>query len=380
MAADEGAIATMTNTQPLAGLLALDLSQGIAGPYCARLLADHGARVLKVEPPQGDWMRGLGAGPGGTSASALYYNLGKESLVLDLKAPRDLDRALALAARADVVIESSRPGAMEKLGLGFEAVRARNPSVLYLSISGYGRTGPRAGEPLTDTVAQAFSGYMSINRGRDGTPHKTDTTIIDAVTGLFAFQAVTLALWPGARREARHLDVSLMGSAAAILGPKVLEAAFLGQPPQAINPPAGSYRTSDGWIAVTLVREEQFHALAREIGEPDLQSDPRFASFASRSQNLVPLLEIIAARLAERTTEKWVARLTGVGVLASRINEFSDWLAEPQVAAADAAPELEVVPGTSLPVPRNPGQPALDRPCPGLGEHTDAVLREFGLD
>jgi crotonobetainyl-CoA:carnitine CoA-transferase CaiB-like acyl-CoA transferase len=370
----------MITTQPLAELLVLDLSQGVAGPYCARLLADQGARVLKIEPPRGDWMRALGAGPDGTSTSALYYNLGKESLVLDLKDARDLGRALALAARADVVIESSRPGAMKKLGLGFEAVRARNTTVIYLTISGFGWTGPRAAEPLTDTVAQAFSGYMSINRGRDGIPHKTDTTIIDAVTGLYAFQAVTMALWPGGPREARHLDVSLIQAAAAILGPKVLETAFLGQPPQAINPPAGSYRTRDGWIAVTLVREQQFHALAREIGEPDLPQDPRFASFASRSQNLAPLLEIIAARLAERTTEKWVARLTGAGVLASRINEFSDWLADPQVAAADAAPELEVVPGTSLPVPRNPGQPALDRPCPGLGEHTEAVLREFGLD
>jgi crotonobetainyl-CoA:carnitine CoA-transferase CaiB-like acyl-CoA transferase len=225
---------------------------------------------------------------------------------------------------------------------------------------------------------------MSINRGRDGIPHKTDTTVIDAATGLFAFQAVTMALWPGAegeaRREARHLDVSLVQSAAAILGPKILEAAYLGQPPQAINPPAGSYRTSDGWIAVTLVREQHFHALAREIGEPDLPSDPRFASFASRSQNLPPLLEIIAARFTERTTEEWVARLTGAGLLAGRINEFTDWLTEPQVMAADAAPQVEVAARTYLPVPHNPGQPAHTRPSPALGEHTETVLREFGLD
>ena len=273
----------MINAKPLAGLLVLDLSQGIAGPYCARLLGDHGARVLKVEPPGGDWMRELGPGPGATSASALYYNLGKESLVLDLKQARDLGRALALAARADVVIESSRPGAMAKLGLGFEAVRARNAAVIYLSISGFGRTGPRAGEPLTDTVAQAFSGYMSINRDRDGIPHKTGTTIIDAVTGLYAFQAVTLALWPGGAREARHLDVSLMGSAAAVLGPKVLEAAFLGRAP-----------------------------------------------------------EIIAARLAERTTEDWVTHFTAAGVLASRINGFGDWLADPHVVASGTAPMVSI--------------------------------------
>jgi crotonobetainyl-CoA:carnitine CoA-transferase CaiB-like acyl-CoA transferase len=369
----------MISAQPLAGILVLDLSQGIAGPYCGRLLADHGARVLKVEPPRGDWMRALGPGPGATSTSALYYNLGKESLVLDLKQAPDLDRALALAARADVVIESSRPGTMAALGLGFDAVRARNPKIVYLTISGFGQTGPRAADPMTDTVAQAFSGYMSINRGRDGIPHKTDTTIIDAVTGQYGFQAVAMALWPGSSRQASHLDVSLMQSAAAILGPKIMKAAYLGQPPQAINPPAGSYRTSDGWIALTLVREEQFRALVLAIGAPDLATDPRFDSFAARARNLAPLLKIIATRLATATTDEWVARLTRAGVLASRINEFTDWLAEPQVTATNAAPQTEVQAGTFLPAPHNPGQPALDRKCPGPGEHTRAILREFGL-
>ena len=374
----------MISSAPLSGLLVLDLSQGIAGPYCARLLADQGARVLKVEPPAGDWMRKLGPGPEGSSASAHYYNLGKEGLVLDLKDPRDLARAQALAARADVVIKSARPGVMTKLGLGFDAVKALNPGVVYVSVSGYGQTGPRAAEPMTDTVAQAFSGWMSINKGRDGIPHKVDTTIIDAVTGLYAFQAALVALWPqdhgGSERQARHLDISLMQSAAAILGPKIVEAAHLGKPPAAINPPAGSYRTADGWIAVTLVREEQFRALAAEIGEPGLPGDPRFDSFASRSRNLAPLLKIIGDRLAEATTGEWVDRLTRAGLLASPINEFGDWLAEPQVQATDAAPPVQVTPDAALPVPRTPGQRAQARPAPGLGAHTAAVLREFGID
>jgi crotonobetainyl-CoA:carnitine CoA-transferase CaiB-like acyl-CoA transferase len=343
-------------------------------------MADQGARVLKVEPPAGDWMRKLGAGPGGTSASAHYYNLGKEGLVLDLKNPRDLARALALAARADVVVESARPGVMAKLGLGFEAVKALNPAVVYLSVSGFGQTGPRAADPMTDTVGQAFSGWMSINKGRDGIPHKVDTTIIDAVTGLYGFQAAAMALWPGGPRQAQHVDVSLMQSAAAILGPKVMEAAWLGQPPQAINPPAGSYRTADGWIAVTLVREEQFRAWATEIGEPDLPADPRFDSFASRARNLGPLLEIIGARLAEATTEEWEGRLTRAGLLASRINEFGDWLAEPQVVATGAAPRVELAPGAALPVTRTPGQHAAIRRAPEFGEHTEAILRELGID
>jgi crotonobetainyl-CoA:carnitine CoA-transferase CaiB-like acyl-CoA transferase len=370
----------MISTHPLDGFLVLDLSQGVAGPYCGRLLADYGARVLKVEPPQGDWMRALGAGPQGTSASALYYNLGKESLILDLKQPDDLDRARKLATRADVLIESARPGAMEKLGLGYETVSTLNPAIIYVSVSGFGGKGPRGTDPLTDTVAQALSGYMSINRGRDGIPHKTDTTIIDAVTGMYAFQAASMALWPQGQRQARHLNISLMQSAAAVLGPKSMEAAHLGRPPEAINPPAGSYRTKDGWIAVTLVREEHFHALAREIGVPGLPRDPRFSSFANRAQNLPPLLEIIAARLAESTTDDWVQRLNGAGLLASRINEFTDWLAEPQTIASKAAPPTVVLPGATLPVPHNPGGTPHETPSPGLGEHTEAVLREFGLD
>ena len=367
------------NTAPLAGTLVLDLSQGIAGPYCGRLLADFGARVIKIEPPQGDWMRALGPGPQGMSASAIYYNLGKQSLVLDLKDPSDLERALALAARADVLIESARPGAMRKLGLGFDAVKAVNSAILYVSVSGYGLTGPRAGDPMTDTVAQAFSGYMSINKGRDGIPHKTDTTIVDAVTGLYGFQAVSMALWPGEPREARRLDISLMQSAAAILGPKILETAHHGGTPAPINAPAGSYRTSDGWVAVTLVREENFAALARTVGLPDLPRDSRFATFAERAENLGPLIELLAARFETATTADWVARLTDAKVLSSRINGFRDFLKEPQAVESGAAPIHEVLPGATLPVPRNPGQSPHERPAPALGEHSEAILREFDL-
>ena len=135
---------------PLKGKLVLDLTQGIAGPYCGRLRAEHGARVIKAEPPGGDWIRALGDGPEGESVHFLYYNLGKESITLDLKSESGLANALTLAARADVVLESARPGVTERLGLGFEAVKAINPTVVYLSVSGFGQVGPRANDPLTD--------------------------------------------------------------------------------------------------------------------------------------------------------------------------------------------------------------------------------------
>ena len=354
---------------PLAGRLALDLTQGIAGPYAGRLLAEHGCRVIKIEPPEGDWIRSIGSGPGGQSVNFLYYNLGKESVTLDLKTPAGVAAALAIAERADVVLESARPGVMDRLGLGFEAVRARTPRVIYLSVSGFGLTGPRAGDAMTDTVAQAWSGMMSINKGADGAPHRIQTTIVDAITGLYAFQAVAMALMAGGQREgrARRLDVSLMQSAAAIMGPKVMEFAHHGFTPATPNAPAGSYRTADGWIAITLVREVHFVRMAAAMGRPELSDDPRFATFAARLENLEALVAILSEVLARRTTAEWLAQFAEEGVLASPINDFGDWLAERQVIESAARQWCRLRPGSrrrrrarraARPMSRPPRRPA----------------------
>ncbi len=364
---------------PLDGRLALDLTQGIAGPYAGRLLAEHGCRVIKVEPPGGDWIRQIGSGPGGISVNFLYYNLGKESVTLDLKTPAGVAAALAIAERADVLLESARPGVMDRLGLGFEAVRARNPAITYLSVSGFGLTGPRSRDPMTDTVVQAWSGMMSINKGADGVPHKIQTTIVDAITGLYAFQAVSMALMAAGRgeRRARRLDVSLMQSAAAIMGPKVMEFAHHGFSPATPNAPAGSYRTADGWIAITLVREQHFVAMAAAMGRPDLSDDPRFATFARRLENLEALVAILSELLAGRTTAEWLELFTEKGVLASPINDFGDWLAEPQVSQSEAAPVVPVGPGLEAPAPRTPGRAPFVAPAAAAGADTDRVLAEF---
>jgi CoA:oxalate CoA-transferase len=362
---------------PLSGRLALDLTQGIAGPYAGRLLAEHGCRVIKVEPPDGDWIRQIGSGPGGTSINFLYYNLGKESVTLDLKTASGVGAALAIAERADVVLESARPGAMERLGLGFDAVKARNARVVYLSVSGFGLTGRRARDPMTDTVAQAYSGMMSINKGTDGVPHKIQTTVVDAITGLYAFQAVSMALMAGG--PARRLDVSLMQSAAAIMGPKVMEFAHHGFTPATPNAPAGSYRTADGWVAITLVRESHFVGMAAAVGRPELSDDPRFATFAARLANLDALVAILSEVLAGRTTADWLAIFAEKGVLASSINDFGDWLAEPHVIESGAAPVTAVGEGAESPTPRTPGRAAFQAPAPAAGADTDRVLAEFAV-
>jgi crotonobetainyl-CoA:carnitine CoA-transferase CaiB-like acyl-CoA transferase len=363
---------------PLAGRLALDLTQGIAGPYAGRLLAEHGARVIKVEPPGGDWIRQIGQGPGGISVNFLYYNLGKQSVTLDLKSPAGVAAALAIAARADVLLESARPGVMDRLGLGFDAVRARNPRIVYLSVSGFGLTGPRARDPMTDTVAQGYSGMMSINKGLDGVPHKMGTTIVDAITGLYAFQAVSMALMAGG--EARRIDVSLMQSAAAVLGPKVMEYAHHGHTPATPNAPTGSYRTADGWIAIALIREAHFAAMAAALGRPGLADDPRFTSFAARYENLAALVGAISELLAGRTTAEWLAIFADNGVLASPINDFGDWLAEPHVIESGAAPVQTVGPGAEAPTPRTPGRAPFAAPAPAVGADTERVLAEFAIN
>lgn len=296
---------------------------------------------------------------------------------MDLKSPAGVAAALAIAERADVVLESARPGVMDRLGLGFEAVRARNPRIVYLSVSGFGLTGPRAKDPMTDTVAQAYSGMMSINKGADGGPHKIQTTIVDAITGLYAFQAISMALISGG--PARRLDVSLMQSAAAIMGPKVMEFAHHGHTPATPNAPAGSYRTADGWIAITLVRESHFVAMAAAMGQAGLSDEPRFATFAARLENLEALVAILTDVLARRTTADWLAVFSEKGVLASPINDFGDWLAEPQAIESNAAPVVPVGPGAESPTPRTPGRAPFVAPARGAGADTSRVLAEFAV-
>src|SRR5271163_1102795 len=251
------------------GLRVLDLGQGVAAPYRAMLLAMHGAEIVKLEPIAGDWSRGLGTRYGDHTAMSAHYNRGKRSLALDLRSAAGREIAVALADRADIVIEGFRPGVAARLGLGYDALTARNPRLLYLSVSGFGPDGPYAGVPCTDSVAQAFSGLMEVNLGNDGAPHRVGAIIVDTLTGLYAAQAVGVALY--ARERTGR-------------GRRIEDGA-----PRALNVPTGAYRTSDGWIMIALVKEEQFARLARALGRPDLDDDPRFADFAARAHHAAPL-------------------------------------------------------------------------------------------
>jgi len=369
----------MTNGLPLQCLFVLDMSQGIAGPSCGGHFAEFGAEVVKIEPPQGDWMRPIGTTIAGASPSALAYNRGKKSLALDLRTPEGREIALKLAERAHVAIENARPGVMDRLGLGFEAVRRRKPDIVYVSVSGWGQKGPEREKPMVDAVAQAFSGLMAATRSREGAPVKLDATLIDAITGLYAFQAATMALWnrkPGAPAE--HLDISLLQSAAHIQAPNIIEASYLGRPPGLLNPPAGNYRTADGWIVLSLVTEAQFQALCRVIGQPELAKDPRFETFAARRSQLGPLREIFDRAFARRGTKELVESILAEGGLAGPINTYSDWLAHPHVQAVEAAPDYRIG-ETTVKLPHLPGQAPNPAPMPQVGEHSREVLLSVGL-
>ena len=374
--------------KPLQGLRVVDLSQGIAGPSAAMYCASWGADVVKVEPLGGDWIRGLGQSVGEFSPSTLAYNASKRSLAIDLKHPAAAAVMDRLFKGADAVIQSFRPGVADRLGLGFDAVARLQPHVVYLSISGFGASGPWADRPCTDTVAQAFSGFMSLNQGLDGVPHKINTTIIDAITGLYAYQMLSMRLvslksQSGERPEACHLDASLMESAAAILAPNIIDWSLSGGAPTLLNAPAGSFRTEDGWIAITLVRESQFEALAKAIELPELATDERYSTFARRAENIDTLRATMNGAISGRTTAEWCRRCKDNNVLASPIHDIGEWLGHDQVKARGAAATMPLGPGIDARAPllRAAGfERPTDYRSPSIGEHSVKLLTELGFD
>jgi formyl-CoA transferase len=370
--------------KPYAGLVVLDAAQGIAGPYCGMLLAQAGATVIKLEPPKGDWSRGLTSRAGSHSVMHTAFNRGKRSLVLDLATPEGQARVAKLAARADILIEAFRPGVAARIGLAPEAAKV---DAVCVSVSGFGQSGPYRERPCTDGIAQAFSGLVAVNAGADGVPHKTGTLVVDVVTGISAFAACQAALAERAQDAAagrpgrrRHLDVSLMQTAAALMVLPISESGLLGRLPGELNTPAGSYPTKDGaWIMFALVREEEWVNLCRTIGRKDLLEDPRFTDFKARFANKPALIAILREEFLTRDAAEWVALLQAARLLCDRVNTPLEFLADPHVQAVGAAPVLHQPELGALPFPAIPGFGAWEEPAPALGADTEALLTEWGI-
>ena len=376
---------TPTHEAPYRGLRVLDFGQGIASPYCAMLLGVYGADVIKVEPPEGDWSRYLGTTYGNHTTLSAVYNRGKRSLCLDMKHRDGIAVARRLAKQSDVLIEGFRPGVAARLGLGYEELSRDNPALIYLSVSGFGQSGPYSKRPGSDSVAQAFSGFVSINVGNDGVPHRAGTTISDVVTGVYAFQAIATTLFArAATGTGRWIDVNLAQSTAALLGHKAAEHLLEGGSPRALNVPAGTYQSTDGWMMVTRVNEPQYKRLCAAIGREDLAIDPRFADFAKRSDFADALIPQLREVFRTDSSEAWLARLHAADIIAERIHNPGEWLRSVHVEATKAA-VCQDTPGVGLVYsPRTPGIAGLSednlRPAPDIGQDSIEVLLEAGLE
>jgi crotonobetainyl-CoA:carnitine CoA-transferase CaiB-like acyl-CoA transferase len=372
---------------PLSGVRVLDLSRVLAGPYAGMVLADLGADVVKVERPQGgDETRTWG--PPFVAGEAAYFlslNRGKRSVAIDLGHPEGRELALELCAGADVVIENFRAGGAERLGVGYDSVRERNPTVVYCSITGFGSEREPSGRPGYDFVAQAESGLMSLTGPEDGPPYKVGVALVDVLAGLHATAGILAALHggEGGRVEVPLLDAGLAGLvnvAQNTLVTGVEPGRFGNAHPNIV--PYQDFATASGRLAVAAANDGLFRALCRATGLDHLADDPRFATNSARVENREELVPQLARRFSERPAEEWLAALDAAGVPVGKVRTVPDALAA--AAAAGRPATVSVAHPTAGPLdlvasPIWTDSPAgVPRPPPLLGQHTEEVLGQLG--
>jgi crotonobetainyl-CoA:carnitine CoA-transferase CaiB-like acyl-CoA transferase len=374
----------------LDGIRVLDLSRVIAGPYCATLMADLGADVVKVERPgRGDDLRAWRGN--GMSAAFAAINRGKRGIAVDLQQSEGSKLVFELARRADVIVENFLPGVADKLGLGYAAVSAVNPAVVYVSVTGFGQTGPHARRAGYNTIAQGMSGIMALTGMPGHPPTKVGGSVADLAAALWAFGVANAALAHRLRTgQGQHLDVSLLASTLALLPDPVAHYFDSGQRPPRVgnrNPyltPAEAFRTKDGWVQVVIMNPDQYGRFCRALVDESLATDPKLAANDSRVANHEEFRARVERALARDTTGAWVARFEAEQVAAGPIYEFDEVFADPQVKHLGLVTEVEQ-PGYGLarmlafPVRASATPGAIRRPAPLLGEHTAEVLGELGL-
>ena len=373
------------NDLPFEGLKVLDLSQGIAGPYCGMHLARNGADVIKVEPPgAGCWSRLLGKHTGDQTAHSVIVNRAKRSLAVDLKTAEGVAIVQKLAAGCDVLIQNYRVGKIDKFKLDYASVQKTNPNIIYLSITGFGATGPLADQPATDSVMQAFTGLMSINRDVNGAPQRIEMLAIDFSTGLYAFQAVAAALYRKAMKgRGAHIETSLLECALALQEGAMMEQHLQGGAAEPIGMPVGMFKTKDGYMSVNARRDEHFKRLSKLLGKEEWITDPRYADARGRVNNRHELMAELRPYFEQKTSDEWVALLTGIDILKAKVNTYEDLFADPQVQAMNAVRWVEDDTLGRVPMGNICGQQAAasGEPlthAPHVGEHTRAILGELG--
>jgi len=377
---------------PLAGIRIVDCSAVISGPLATTWLADQGADVIKIEPPgAGDVLRAVGSSRGGMSGLFHVVNRGKRSLALNLGSETGRDLLRRLVARSDVFVQNFRPGVVERMGLGYDALRTERPDLVYVSISGFGREGPYASQRVYDNVIQTFSGMAAVQREGDE-PRPLRQLACDKITALTAAQAISAALLARALgRGGRHVELSMLDASIAFLWPDAGADHTLIGDGVARQPTIGSryslLRLADGWASVTVLTDAEFEGFCRALGRPDVAADPRFATVAERLSHLPALAHLLTGEIADAmarlSREEALARFGAEDVPFGVVRELEELPNDPQVRQNATFVEREHPRCGALREPRpaarfGPTPLAPAAPAPTLGEHSDAILEELG--
>jgi len=386
----EEARSSMAKSQPEAcgpcrGIRVIDFSTMISGPVCAQYLGDLGADVIKVEPLAGDMIRYTGGRPhAGLSGFFVQYNRNKRSIALDLKSPLGVEAACALVASADVVLENFRPGVAERLGIGYAALSARQPRLIYAAISGFGPDGPYAGQPAYDQIIQGLSGFMPVQGGAEG-PAMIQAPLVDRIAGVTAATGILAALLERERSGCgQRVDIPMLDTYAAFVLPELMgPRSFVEAEATASEQVFRCFATLDGHVVGIAAQDSQFEALCRALGREDLLQDARFAQVSERFMHLAEFYEELAAELARRTTADFLEAARKFGAPFAEVLDLDGFFADPQVRHNETLQVREVDGVGGLRYLRPPlrfsrSPSGIQLPPPRLGEHSDEVLAEIG--
>jgi crotonobetainyl-CoA:carnitine CoA-transferase CaiB-like acyl-CoA transferase len=377
-------------SQSLSGLKVIDFTQIAAGPTCTMMLADLGADVIKIESPSGELGRAFVPWIEGESVTFMSMNRNKRSIALDLKNKDHLQICRELLLEADVVVESFRPGVMQRLGLGYERLQQTNPRLIYCSVSAYGQSGPWQDKPGVDGVIQAVAGLMSVTGSADAPPCKIQVPVVDIVTGYLAAVSVLAAITQrGKTGTGQHLDISMFGSAvalqqsalAAYLADQIIPERIGSAAPYAA--PNEALRCADGWIMVAAYQPARWKALCEIVGAPELLTDPRFMELAGRIKHRAELVLALESRMRSQTKQVWIKALEAADIICGPINNYAEVVRAPPYVEANMSEHIEHSSAGLISMPRfslkSIGElPAARRPPPRLGEHTREVLLAMG--
>ena len=373
----------------LDGIVVLDFSRVLAGPFCTMTLADLGARVIKIESPEGDESRGMGPFIDGNSLYFASINRSKESVTINLKTPAGLELARSLSEKCDVLVENFRPGTMDRLGLGYDQIRKVNPSIVYASLSGFGHTGPYKDRGAYDVIIQAMSGLMGVTGSAGGPPTRVGASIGDLIPALYTATGILAAL--NARHRdgtGCHLDIGMMDCVVSIMENALSRYWVTGNDPQPLGnrhpsiAPFSSFAVDDGVIVIACGNNTLWRKLCGALESPHLADDARFATNSLRTENVVELTVELERALAGRSVLECLDLLLGAGVPCSKIHSASDLLNDPNLRARNMIVEIDQPGIGAMPVPGTPIKSDrfdddVRNPAPQLGVHTRAVLSEL---